>query len=288
MLNSLSKLKLQRLWLPFKRNLYKKPKTMIKFRKEQKAAKGKLKPTIEAPSVLVFTVHKSASTFVSLFLNAIAQDTNYTHLNYTNYFRGVQQNPVEVYKQSEFLSQGFSPKGFIYGPFRWNINVPSKESYKILLILRDPRDVLVSHYYSTKYSHVINDKNQIDRRIKALNEDLDTHVKSETPKFHERFKNYKELLQKPYDTFFLKYKDLIYNPDVSLKSLLAFMNVELKPATHNYLLEQLKLPANENVKNHRRSGKTGQFRKSLKPETIEFLNSKLGKEIDFFGFKTEN
>lgn len=269
---------------PVYANLYLKPKNLIRNQKEWRASKGLLHQKTTQPSTLLFTTHKCASTFFSKFLHEVEQETSFVHINYDSFFAG-QQVPVEkAFESNDFLAKGFNEQGFIYGPMRSNRDIPNKQAYKNLLILRDPRDVMVSLFYSMRYSHSLISKGMISIRQEAEKHDVDSYVYLRAQEFREKYDSYKELLVQNYNTLYLRYDDLIDNPETSLKKIIDFIGVELHQETFKELANQLKPSDSENIYTHKRSGRSGQFKEKLKTETIDFLNQEFEEIIPYFGF----
>ena len=62
--------------------------------------------------------------------------------------------------------------GYLYSVFGGMIEgIPSLEKYKVILVTRDPRDILVSDYYSIAYSHSVPSKtgNKYDKFMSKRN-----------------------------------------------------------------------------------------------------------------------
>jgi hypothetical protein len=61
-----------------------------------------------------------------------------------------------------------------------------------------------------------------------------------------------------------------------LKNLMEYCELEMSHKLLNSLLEEQQLlkPKKEDIYQHVRKGQPGEYAKKLKPETIEFLNSK--------------
>ena len=71
-------------------------------------------------SVIFWTTHKSASVFLSSFLELVAKESNLSHLDYSkeiwNFGNQIKlNNPFEIEKNCNFL---YRPFGEIYGPMR--------------------------------------------------------------------------------------------------------------------------------------------------------------------------
>ena len=189
----------------------------------------------------------------------------------------------------------YRPVGYFYGPFRsFNRGIPNLEDYKIFLMLRDPRDVIVSSYYSI-YSHVtplLEGKRahrlRMNRRKKTLEQTVDEFAINKleaNSRFLDRYKEYhRELMGKP-NVLFLKYEDMVGDFSAWLDRLTGFLELDLG----REFIAGLKAGAEfkvskEDVYKHKRQVTPGDHRRKLKPETIEILNAKTREIRQFFGY----
>jgi hypothetical protein len=110
----------------------------IYFNREYLMLKGlKKKSTSKYESVLFFTVHKSASTFIKNTIFSLeAKRLRPVKL-------GALLTPQEqdvLFNNQGKMKKIMSPRGYIYGAFRSFYSIPDIEKYTIILVLRDPRD----------------------------------------------------------------------------------------------------------------------------------------------------
>jgi len=175
-------------------------------------------------------------------------------------------------------------KGYFYGPFRsFHRGIRNLEDFKILLVLRDPRDVIVSSYFSL-YSHVFplgegakKQKQRMERRKFLLNSDIDTYVIQKIknrPNYMDRFDDYcSQLLGKP-NVLFLKYEDMVFQFESWLDRLLDFFDLKISPHLRREVLQLADFSVDkENRYSHKRQVFPGDYRRKLKKETIAFLNA---------------
>lgn len=99
--------------------------------------------------ILIFTMHKSASLFLHRVCADLARLTNRTYFSPNG--GDVRVALKELAANADFWTHNTSG---CFGPLRAYIEVPEMRQARILLHLRDPRDVLVSMFYSYCYSHV--------------------------------------------------------------------------------------------------------------------------------------
>ena len=106
-------------------------------------------------SVLLYTVHKAASSFLDQLLRQTCRRFGVPHFSEND-----DMFHDEIHRQTwaKFIpAQTAGPACF--GPIRGNRQQPifpsNLSDYSVILHLRDPRDVLTSLYYSYSYSHQV-------------------------------------------------------------------------------------------------------------------------------------
>ena len=107
----------------------------------------------KSDSVLIFTVHKAASMFLHKLTDDLSKiiGFDYYSINKTKYY-----DQITSLSWKKFIELNTHKKS-CFGPIRAGTAEPSipknMEFYSIILHLRDPRDVLVSMFYSYRYMH---------------------------------------------------------------------------------------------------------------------------------------
>lgn len=252
--------------------LVQRPRLHFAFSTERKLATSTEAVANEQPSVLFFTTQKCASRYVSEVLSKLATAHGLVHADYDAY---VTVFKVEADKDpfKGAMHTAFRPRGFYYGPIGTLRPIPQIDEYKVLLQLRDPRDLLTSLYFSTAYSHAVISEKLIRRRNEALQQDIDTFVLNGADEYVRIFTSYLEsLIHKP-NVLFVKYEDMVLNFDAWLESVSAHLGLDKHPEA----LEQIRQQANFSVEKEdkflqKRQVTPGDHLRKLKPETIAELN----------------
>lgn len=256
---------------------YVKPRSFLYWRTQPigKLYKGSLEAKTTKKSVLLFTVHKSASTFFNWYLKELSTETGHTYVDVNGYFGTMGPKGLEVQKSSEFTQKVFKKAGFIYGPLRNYIPVPELNDYPLVLVLRDPRDVLTSQYFSIKNSHPMVTPELIARRKKALESTIDEHVLSQADRFVKTYTEYLDNVYGKKNVLFLKYEEVISDFKTCLLKINTHCGLELTEEQLKKLdkSEKFKKKA-EDQHTHIRKISSGDHKEKLKPETIEILNKK--------------
>jgi hypothetical protein len=237
-------------------------------------------------SVLIFSLHRSGSLLIHRICLSLRDEGGIPY-----YAPNLKNFP----ETEEVLSKEFwEGKSGCFGPIRWFVDVPNMDDYNVILHLRDPRDVLVSMFYSYCYSHPGEVEGYTDYRKEVANEGIDSFVLYMTSgkpaisrygtgqpalmgNILERYENYTaSLLGKP-NVIFVKYEEMVTNfgswlrkfllPfDIAHKDLLA-SRIE-KVGTTEFNVSE------ENVWEHKRRMTPGDYKEKLKPETIAELNKR--------------
>ncbi|NQS99521.1 MAG: sulfotransferase domain-containing protein [Candidatus Omnitrophica bacterium] len=163
--------------------------------------------------------------------------------------------------------------------------IPDLEKYRVVLVTRDPRDILVSGYYSIAYSHSIPNKegdkhdNFILSRAKARESTIDDYVISESDKVYDIFSRYQTLLIDKYENIYLTtYEQMVLDFQAWLTDLFNYCEFDLSGEFIQTLLRENedKKPKKENIHQHIRKGQPGDYKQKLKPETTGYLDEKFG------------
>ena len=178
----------------------------------------------------------------------------------------------------------FKSQGYLYSVFGGMIDgIKNLEDYKVILATRDPRDILVSDYFSIAYSHSVPSKGGskhnsfISKRLAAQNATIDEYVISESERVYDIFSRYQILLLDRYKNVHLAtYEDMISNFEIWLNDLLEYCELDLSREFIQYLIEEneAKKPKKEDITKHIRKGVAGDYKEKLQPETIQTLNNK--------------
>lgn len=254
-------------------------------------------PRIDKPSVLFFTTHKCASVFVAAILRTAGKHTDFHYLNLGKAVFNVPS--VRTNEPEEFMSQAasdlFFPTGEVYGPLRGPVEVPDAEKYRMVFFLRDPRDVLVSAFYSFGFSHKPpNNPDRVEafhrQRERIQAEGIDAFALRRAEEWMLPYlTRYKELREASPNALFLSYDEYKDDTRGFLTKLFTFMDMDIPETAIDEISAQA-TPVQKDVKtddlSHKRSGRSGQFAHELKPETVEALNDILHEVLTYWGFET--
>ncbi|MEM7571797.1 MAG: sulfotransferase domain-containing protein [Bacteroidota bacterium] len=222
---------------------------------------------------------------------------NIDGLHHIDYARYLWAKPNSFDKQLDFQNTGF-----VYGPIR--LSARNQLAAKLLVrpaseldfvkdktaifFIRDPRDILVSSYYSFGFNHPLNPipekrKEQLKRRkaIQALT--LDEYVLAYADQQIEYFDHLKAVAASCKKKAILRYEDMIDDFDLFIDEFQKVVPL------NQYLIREIykRSRPRKNISNaaHRRSGATRRFLKDLQSETIVQLNAKLAQTLSDFEYE---
>lgn len=246
-------------------------------------------------SVIFWTTHKCASTFIAKFLESIAKASNLEHLDYAGNIWSVGNaikldNPYSIESECSFLYRKY---GEIYGPMRTPFEFINRSKLNNIFFLRDPRDIIISNYYSTAYSHSIPSHNYtkkllLQKRTKTKKMDINDYFLEQIESWvigqYEMYKFFKENSEL---TSVHKYEDLKENPNQTFLRITKSMNIDISEELMNNLISSFEEPFKKklNKKLHIRNGKSRQFEHELNRDTIIKGNEKLRGLLDYWEFK---
>jgi hypothetical protein len=244
-------------------------------------------PGTQSDSVFVFASAKAGSTMI----NAITHDLCGGSIAYTPvdipswlFQRGIEYQSVTVDGiESVLKSPGYCFTGFRSYP-KFMAGFPI-ENMKRVLMVRDPRDIMVSLYYSVRNSHPLPGegdlRDQIERTRKAAKSmTIDDYVTGDAGDWMAA--NIENLANKVIGDgcLCLRYEDMVYRKrDLADHINSHFTMSVFVPDADAAADRQDVFPARERVAQHIRQVKPGNFRKKLKPATIKRLNAMFAESI---------
>jgi hypothetical protein len=250
------------------------------YRTESRLLKGKDLATSQQPSLLYFTYYRCGSQVLKGMLQEALKlsDSGLVWVDFESYLMHREPLKGNIEERIEKFLPLFRSEGYFYGP----VYHPAKEllfheHLKPFCVLRDPRDVLVSHYYSLAYAHTVSNMKAARRRREVAAMGLDEFVltKRYLSEVQERYRAYLGQFTSAEKGFF-RYEDMVGEPEVFLEQVLAFLGIAVSAeGIERILASQQFQTAEENKTSHRRSGRWGQFREKLGPETLRRLDEEL-------------
>jgi len=208
-----------------------------------------------------------------------------TPINFAIYFFNTGDPVADFYKGGKIKEDMFIKRGYFYGPNRkWVTSISGLDDYKIILMLRDPRDVLVSWYFAVAYSYSYNKRNvkqRLARRKEVLQKTIDEFVLGQAHEVLDTYTTYLEKLMDRSNVTFLKYEELVIDFESWLRRAIVLFDISDKEKVVKDLVNIHRKSfevSSEDKFRHKRKVTPGDHKEKLKPETIQTLNS-LFKEV---------
>lgn len=278
-----------RIWkLPVLNQLGRRIHARRRFTTEVSLLSGKVPRHIARPSIVFFTVHKAASIYAAALCRRLAAEVGYKGVDFSSYsFKGGETRG-NLLVPGDLARRVYQPEGFYYGPFRaFNPAIPWLDRARVILHLRDPRDVLVSSFYSMAYSHYVPSKENpsvaakiLANREATLQMEIDAHVLANAAFIREVYQNYiTQLVGQPF-VWFSKYEQMIGDFGGWLEAACRGMGISVPSDSLMRLSSEASFQVEENISKHKRQVQPGDYLRKLKPETIARLNSELGGVLE--------
>ena len=235
-----------------------------------------------AESFFFFTMNKSASSFVARILKQLIIPSGMKQICLERYyFHGGEIGKKwykEAYMGDKILESYLKKDGFYFGPFRNKLPKVDLNKHKIILLLRDPRDVLTSLYFSVSYSHFIPSKgdfrkHMIQSRQQALRSKIDKYA-LEKAKHYRNIYNYycNEIIDKD-NVLLLKYEDMVEDFGGFISRIINFLGLKIPDKRLKTILAMGDFSVNkEDIYSHKRQVTPGDHKRKLKYNTIVKLN----------------
>lgn len=241
---------------------------------------------------LIISVPKSGRTWLRFIISKVFSD-----------FYGVPQmlDIVKMKKSNKDIPEIiFSHEGSdFYSNFNKQkevvLNFSKYKNKRIIFLVRDPRDIIVSYYYQIKYR-----ENKFQGSITEFIRSEDFGIVriidflNEWALNRNCIKNLK----------FIKYEDMLKNTQLVIEDLFAFLDLKIdkdiiKSAVEyssfsnmrkiekesNFLDERIQARDKNNQDSYKvRKGKSGNYKEELKYDDINYVNRKMEDLNDFFGY----
>lgn len=261
---------------------------------EQKLVRGTHKPKSDHPSIIHFSLNKAATQYVRNILVACAAENALTPVQFNQFAWMTDIAFLDHMGPEQFdkYKHVFKPKGYCYTVFANYVkNIPEVDSYLKVLMVRDPRDILTSHYFSQAYSHPVPgdpEKAAAFQRARelVLQKTIDEFVLGFSERVGDSMNTYlRHLVDQP-NLLVTRYEDMVADFPRWLDELLAFTSLRISEKTRANLIGSAvgPVPTAHRPDQKRRQVAPGDHRRKLKAETIATLNERFAAAIERFGY----
>lgn len=236
------------------------------------------------PSSYLFAFVKSGSTLMD---NMVAEYCSAVGVPHFSLFDQAFAQGVRTADIRADANRCLGRPGVVYSGFRHypSFNMRLGDS-KVVLLVRDPRDMMVSLYFSIMKSHIIPDGNESLRRAREQipGVSIDEFVLQRAPGYVATFRRYRNKLDGTHRRVY-RYEDVIYDKADWLADMVSFTGLPTQAREIQRIAKRHdKRPEQEDISSHIRQVHPGNFRKKLSWETILKLNDATGEFLDAFGY----
>lgn len=256
-------------------------------RREHRHLSGQVVVVSDQPGAFVFCAHKAASTFLSKAVSYLIDDPRRC-MDLEGYLWNVRGTPVAPYLH-EHAAELFHPqKGYVYCPIRTYLPDSVLQGQAGLVCVRDPRDVLVSHYHSISRSHIAPAASGARQRFFAAREHalqlgLDAYVLDYLITVEDTFAGFARMVQR-HGFQVLHYERMLSDFDAWVGSLGEVLKVPMTQQRRDGLWALSGLgEAAQGEGTHIRNRNPGQYQ-GLKPQTLEQVNQRLAEILPALGY----
>jgi hypothetical protein len=253
--------------------------------------------------IVVFTLHKSASMFIHKQCGLLCRlgGIAYHSPNVRN--SGLDARRLLTDKDLWRTHHG------CFAPVRFFVEIPQIEKYHIILHLRDPRDVLVSMFYSYCYIHPGEIEGNTGYRKEAASRGIDAfvlgkasegsaqyrgdygtggHVEDLIGNLPKRYQDYIERLLGRPNVILVKYEDMVTDYRGWLEKFIRPFPIEDKARVIDELVAQS--PAlfprrTSDAMDHVRHVAPGDHKNKLEPSTIRELDGIFSETLNALGYE---
>jgi hypothetical protein len=159
---------------------------------------------------------------------------------------------------------------------------------KKILLVRDPRDMIVSYYFSMSQSHMIPDSGPLRDELMSKRDTIkkvsvDDFCLKHFDILQKEFKSYRTVFGSQLRVY--RYEDVIFNKLNWLKDMLWYLGFALSSDDRKRIAEENDIrPTIERPHEHIRQVTPGNYRKHLSKTTIKRLNFEFRDMLDQFDY----
>jgi hypothetical protein len=262
---------------------------------ETATARLPVSPRPDFESCGIFAFPKSGSVLVNAIVSDLMAEAGIAVMDWPQiwFTQGINSSTVRCDLQQAFPSNGYCFSGFRGIPISF-FGAPALTRLRKILIVRDPRDMLVSRYFSTKFSHGFDTEkrtSQFSRMIGQIVEDTGTDIDKYSLFYswavNAEYFFYRDIIADP-KTLVIKYEDFVYDRSHLASAICSWVGLDISRERILFIVEPYdSIPATEQPTKHVRQAHPGDYRRKLNPTTISALNGVLGEFLAKFGYRME-
>lgn len=248
-------------------------------------------PQPNFPSCYVFAFAKSGSVLLNNLTRALMEAAGVPVVDVPAFCfsKGIATDTI-LFE----LHRIFKPRGYCYSGFR---NIPPVmrgmtamlEGRKLLMV-RDPRDMLVSLYYSMKFSHPFPGQAttqfsaRVDPKRAATGGDIDRFCMSYVDLYLSTLRDFLKVTDDS-SAKSVRYEDVVFDKAGLARTIRDWFSLDINATQLNEVARRFDIvPAEDKPQEHIRQVHPGDHRRKLQPATIEILSHVLQPFLQQFDY----
>jgi hypothetical protein len=265
-------------------------KQALRFRPKQFAYTIDVPPSNQdRPSVLAFSLWKAGSSLLYALLSKLCKQGGMTYVGVDDilFRQNVVERPVDV-------GPIFRERGYCYGGFRIfpYYQVPLLDTAKTVFLVRDPRDMVVSLYFSVRESHIVPEGEEgLAAKIKQHREvtkhmTIDEWVPDNVNHLLLAYESYfvQGFTRRP-NVVIYRYEDIIFSKAEWMRDIADWYEWDIPRSTIEKVVAPLDvLPDEERPSEHIRQVRPGNYRAHLSEPTRLRIETMFAPYMRAFGY----
>lgn len=240
-------------------------------------------------SFYVFALPKAGSSMLEniIFdLSAISGHTTFTPM-VKLFTLGIQEEDIAIGEPDSFSSDGYCFSGFRHAPTFLSPRL--LKNRKTIMLVRDPRDMLVSMYFSMRFSHVEPGPGAyrdlfLAQRNALADTPIEHFVVDHAQDLNAAIESMLNLLRHSNIRLY-RYEDVIYRKLDWISDIVAFLGLKVSAAAIQAIAAKYdEMPEGENAHQHFRQGHPGDANRKLDPNTLHRIGSILAPQWQWLGY----
>lgn len=241
-----------------------------------------------------FGMHKGGSTMLHNFLAIAAGRSNIRAISASNILFRAGVSDIAYSHNAKllplFLQHRAAYIGFRYVPMFMLQNKGAFSNRRSIVLIRDPRDCVVSAYFSFLQSHVVAAEQGTasaqaihDERERYRNVDIDAYCLNEMGRFVREINAYLYFANE--NTRLFRYEDVIFDKAAFFARVVAHLGLDISANAFDEALQSVDVvPERESAGAHIRNVTPGDHRAKLKQATIEALTERYSDTLELCGY----
>jgi hypothetical protein len=257
-------------------------------------------PVGGGPSVLAFSMAKAGSTLLYNMLSVLAPDQDLIYFSIEDYLFSRNVSPTN---RPGNIGNVMKPTGYCYGGFRQfpAFPVPILHSSRVIFLVRDPRDMITSLYFSLLKSHRIPDAEKAalgaeggagqkmsDTRELLQRTDVNRFALEAVRTYLRIFEGYvaQGFAWRP-NVAIYRYEDVIFEKAAWVEDICAWYDWDVSPDRQQQVAAMFdERPDRERPEAHVRQVTPGNYRQHLSDVTVASIDEALSEYMRLFGYKS--